>query len=61
MDGDDCIVCTSSSGESLADNADDSFIEELFEEDGECEIILVPRRDKPVSASVTVYFCSCMS
>lgn len=52
MDGDDCIVCTSSSGESLADNADDSFIEELFEEDGECEIILVPRRDKPVCVEI---------
>ena len=40
-------VYSSSSGESLTDggSTDGSFIEEAFEEDGQWEMILVPRRD----------------
>lgn len=46
MDQDDC-VCSSSSGESLTDNSnEDSLSEEMLEEDGESEmIVLVPRKE----------------
>ena len=45
MDQEDC-VCSSSSGESLADcSLEDSRTEELLEEDGESEMVLVPRKE----------------
>ena len=39
-------VCSSSSGESVTDSSDmnNSLMEEVLEEDGESEMILVPRR-----------------
>ena len=39
-------VCSSSSGESVTggSSTDESFTEEMFEEDGVCEILLVPKR-----------------
>ena len=56
-------VCSSLSGESVTSGSgtDGSFIEEMFEEDGHCEIIdnygeilLVPRRE--VSSGYYVYY-----
>ena len=56
MAGEVYHVCSSSSGESVTSGSgtDGSFIEEMFEEDGHCEILLVPRRE--VSSGYYVYY-----